>query len=50
MQSQRMATIYGNRPHEKTCLPKDTLGAIELTAWFEPDLTDGQDAQDYFYI
>jgi len=30
----------GNRPHEKTCWFKDTFGAIELTPWFEPDLTD----------
>jgi hypothetical protein len=34
----------GNRPHEKTCpdLPKDTLGAIELTKQARELLKEGQ--------
>jgi len=34
----------GDRPHEKTCpdLPKDTLGAIQLTAQARQLLKDGK--------
>ncbi|HID98970.1 MAG TPA: hypothetical protein EYP59_01610 [Thiotrichaceae bacterium] len=34
----------GNRPHEKTCpdLPKDTLGAIELTQEARELLKEGK--------
>ena len=37
----------GNRPHEKTCpnLPKDTLGAIELTRQARELLKDGKTEQ-----
>jgi hypothetical protein len=37
----------GNRPHEKTCpnLPKDTLGAIELTRQARELLKQGKTEQ-----
>jgi len=43
--SQKEGSQYmGNRPHEKTCpnLPKDTLGAIELTQEARELLKEGK--------
>ena len=43
-QQEWQHSLYGNRPHEKTCpnLPKDTLAAIKLTKQARELLKEGK--------